>query len=455
MDYIQKLEEIIPKDRVSTNETMRTQHSKDEGYLEPSLPDVVVFPKSTEEVSKVVAFANERKIPVVPFGLGTSLEGHVIPYEGGISLDLSLMNNIIHIYEGDFLVKVEPGVTRAQLNDELKKYGMFFSVDPGADATLGGMAATNASGTTSVKYGIMRDQVRDLEVVLANGEIIRTGGMYAKSSSGYHLGGLFIGSEGTLGIITELTLKIFGIPEAIMAARATFPDIERAVHAVTGILSAGIPMARIELVDEPSIKQVNEYNELSYEEKPTLFLEFHGNEAGLEQDVAFMREIVADFDCLDIQFERNTKARFDLWEVRHNLAYAFIHSFPRKKMMVTDVTVPLTELAGAIIHARETIDQEGVHGALVGHVGDGNYHAVLMVDMNDDQEVEKAKRVNASIVEYALARGGTCTGEHGVGVGKIVYQQREHGKAYDVMKAIKKTMDPNNILNPGKIFENI
>ncbi|TWI58139.1 D-lactate dehydrogenase (cytochrome) [Halalkalibacter nanhaiisediminis] len=452
MTYISELKKLLPEEQMTTNQTMREQHSRDESYHEPSLPDVVVFPKTTAEVSKVVAFANEHQIPVVPFGLGTSLEGHIIPYHGGISLDMSLMNRVLEIRERDFLVKVEPGITRTQLNKELKKYGLFFSVDPGADATLGGMAATNASGTTSVKYGIMRDQVRDLEVVLASGEVIHTGGLSAKSSSGYHLNGLIVGSEGTLGVITELTLKVYGIPESIMAARATFPDIQAAVDAVTGILSSGISIARIELVDDRSIQQVNTYNQLNYVEKPTLFLEFHGNEAGLAQDVEFTKEIVSDFGCNDIQFELDNKARAELWEVRHNLAYAFIHGFAGKKLMVTDVSVPLTELAGAIIDARKAIETEKMDGAIVGHVGDGNYHALLMIDMKNKEEVEKAKRVNEHIVNYALARGGTCTGEHGVGVGKAMYQPLEHGAAYTVMQSIKQTLDPHHILNPGKIF---
>ncbi len=452
MDFIHELINLLSKEQVSINQTVLEQHSRDEGYKPAHLPDVVVFPRTTKEVSRVVAFANARKIPVVPFGLGTSLEGHVIPYDGGISLDLSQMNEIVEVREQDFLVKVQPGVTRSQLNKALQKYGLFFSVDPGADATLGGMAATNASGTTSVKYGIMRDQVRDLEVVLANGEVIHTGGLAAKSSSGYHLNGLIVGSEGTLGIITELTLRLYGIPKAIMAARAVFPNIQAAVEAVTGILSAGISIARIELVDEHSIRQVNLYNELDYEEKPTLFLEFHGNEAGLAQDVDFTKEIVADFGCEQIQFETDTKARLDLWEVRHNLAYAFIHSFPGKRMMVTDVSVPITELASAIIDARKIIEKEQMQGAILGHVGDGNYHCILMTDMDDAEDVKRALRINEHIVNYALERGGTCTGEHGVGVGKAIYQKREHGAAYEVMKAIKQTLDPNGILNPGKIF---
>ncbi|WP_078594806.1 FAD-binding oxidoreductase [Evansella clarkii] len=450
--YIEELKSIISGDQISVNETILEQHSRDEGYSPPSLPDAVVFPHSAEEVSRITAFANQNKIPIVPFGLGTSLEGHAIPYHGGISLDLSRMNKVLEVMDKDFLVKVQPGVTRSQLNKELKKYGLFFSVDPGADATLGGMAATNASGTTSVKYGIMRDQVRDLEVVLANGEVIHTGSLAAKSSSGYSLNGLITGSEGTLGVITELTLKVYGIPETIVAGRATFPSVENAVDAVGKIMSAGVPMARIEFVDARSIRQVNKYSEVEYEELPTLFLEFHGNEAGLAQDVEFTKEIVAELGCKDIQFETDTKGRNKLWEARHNLAYSFIHGFPGKKLMGTDVCLPISELTGAILDARIGANELDLDGAIQGHVGDGNFHVLLMVDMKDKDSIKKAEVFNERIVNYALERGGTCTGEHGVGSGKIKYQLKEHGSAYEVMKAIKQALDPNGIMNPGKIF---
>lgn len=452
ISYTNELKRLLSEDRVSINETVLEQHSRDESYHQPSLPDVVIFPKSAEEVSAVLKFANENNIPVIAFGLGSSLEGHVIPQRGGISMDTSLMNSVLEIRERDFLVRVQPGVTRSQLNKELKKYGLFFSVDPGADATLGGMAATNASGTTSVRYGIMRDNVRDLEVVLANGDIIHTGSLATKSSSGLHLNGLFIGSEGTLGVFTELTLKVYGIPEVTMAGRATFPSVEQAVEAVNGIMLAGIPIARIELVDALSIKQVNRSINTSFEEKPTLFLEFHGNEAGLNQDVAFAREIVADQGCKDIQFETDSIARSELWSARHNLAYSFIHSSPGKKLMVTDASVPLDRLTAAILDTRKKVDASSIEGAIVGHVGDGNYHVMFMIDLKNPEEVSEAKRLNEEIVNYALNAGGTCTGEHGVGIGKAKYQRLEHGKAYDVMASIKNTLDPKGILNPGKIF---
>jgi len=452
-NIIAELKSVLKDEQVTINQTVRELHGRDESYHSPRLPDTVVFPESTEDVSKIMEVSNKYQVPVIPFGLGTSLEGHVIPSKGGITIDFSLMNKIIEVRENDFLVKVQPGVTRTQLNQELKKFGLFFSVDPGADATLGGMAATNASGTTTVRYGVMRDQVRDLEVVMADGMVINTGNMAAKSASGLHLNGLFVGSEGTLGCFTELTLRVYGIPEHVTAARATFPTINDAVEAVVSILQAGIPIARVELVDEQSIKQLNIHSETSYKEQPTLFLEFHGNEAGLKQDVDFTNEIVKDHLCEDIEFETDNAGRNRLWEARHNLAYAFIHGYPGKKMMVTDVCLPISELAGAVNHARDTVESLGLIGGIVGHVGDGNFHVLLMMDMNNSEELAKADELNERIVMYALERGGTCTGEHGVGIGKQKYQEQEHGAAFIVMEKIKKALDPNNLLNPNKIVK--
>lgn len=452
-ELVSLFKQFLDDDQVALNMTVLEQHSKDESYHAASLPDLVVFPKSSEEVSKIMKIAKQHQTPVVPFGVGSSLEGHVIPYDKGIVINFSLMNKVLEVRPEDFLVKVQPGVTRSQLNKELKKYGLFFTVDPGADATLGGMAATNASGTTSVKYGVMRDQVRDLEVVLADGTIIHTGNLAAKSSSGYHLNGLFVGSEGTLGCFTELTLRVYGIPEFVMAARATFPTVKNAVDAVVGILQAGIPIARVELVDETSIHQVNWFSDTTYEEQPTLFLEFHGNEAGLQQDVEFMKEIVADFHCLNIEFETDNAARNVLWEARHNLAYAYVHGYPGRKLMVTDVCLPISELAGAIEHAREKLETLGLTGGITGHVGDGNFHVLLMLDLNNPVELQRADLFNEMIVTYALDRNGTCTGEHGVGIGKQKYQEKEHGAALNVMEKIKIALDPDNILNPNKIVK--
>ena len=404
-------------------------------------------------MKKIVGIANEHRIPVTAFGIGSSLEGHVIPYEGGISVDFSQMNGILEVNPHNFTVRVQPGVTRNQLNEHLKKYGLFFPVDPGADATIGGMTATNASGTTSVKYGVMRDQVRDLEVVLPNGEIIHTGSEVVKSSSGYHLTGLFVGSEGTLGLFTEITLKVHGIPEAILAARATFDSVKQAVQAVVGIISAGIPIARVELVDEASIAQVNKIKQTDYEIAPTLFLELHGNEAGLNEDVKFLEEILANEGVNEIIFEKDALARNRLWEARHYMAYAYIHGNPGKKMMVTDVCLPFDELAEAIVAARKKLDETGLVGGIVGHVGDGNYHVIIMIDLDDPDEVKRAEHFNEFVVEYALKRGGTCTGEHGVGVGKLKYQKAEHGAAYELMKKIKRALDPHNLFNPGKLIK--
>ena len=452
-ELLRALKSVLPESQVTINKTILEQHSRDESYHSASLPDIVVFPTKTEEVSAIVNIANQYKVPIVPFGRGTSLEGHVIPYDHGITIDFSLMNKIVEIREKDFLVKVQPGVTRSQLNKELKKYGLFFSVDPGADATLGGMAATNASGTTSVRYGVMRDQVRDLEVVLADGTVIHTGNLAEKSSSGYHLNGLFVGSEGTLGCFTELTVRVYGIPEYVMAARASFNSVNDAVEAVVSILQAGIPIARVELVDEPSMKQVNLHSLTAYQEQPTLFLEFEGNEAGLKQDVEFMKEIVSSHNCIKIEFVTDQAARNQLWEARHNLAYAYVHGYPGKKLMITDACLPISELAGAIAHARESLNLLGLTGGVVGHVGDGNFHALLMIDPNDSNELKRADQFNELIVMYALERGGTCTGEHGVGVGKQKYQEKEHGEALFVMEKIKRALDPDNLLNPNKLLK--
>ncbi|AXF56709.1 FAD-binding oxidoreductase [Salicibibacter kimchii] len=447
------LQESLSIPQVTTNETLRELHSKDESYHAPVKPEIVVYPYNAQDVSEIMKIAKHYRRPVYPFGVGSSLEGHVIPTEDGISIDFSEMNDIIEVKEEDFLVKVQPGVTRTQLNKELKKYGLFFTVDPGADATIGGMAATNASGTSSVRYGVMRDQVRDLEVVLADGSIIHTGSLAAKSSSGYNLNSLFVGSEGTLGCFTELTIKVSGIPEHIVAGRAIFPSVDDGVEAVVSILQAGIQIARCELVDEPSIEKVNAFSDTNYAIKPTLFLEFHGNEAGLNQDVEFTKDIVNEHGCSEIEFEQDTAARNKLWEARHTLAYAFIHDAPGKKMMTTDVCVPISKLAGAIKHARKLVDASMFEGGIAGHVGDGNYHITLMFDRGNEEEIQAAAALNEEIVKYALAVGGTCTGEHGVGIGKQKYQAEEHGESLFLMEKIKQALDPESRLNPFKLVQ--
>ncbi|PPA71104.1 FAD-binding oxidoreductase [Jeotgalibacillus proteolyticus] len=450
--FVESLHQFLEKDQISENETIREQHSIDESYHKGGLTQVVVFPRSTEDTAQILKAASRHAVPVVPFGLGTSLEGHVVPLKECATIDFIEMNAVLDVSPDDLMVTVQPGVTRSQLNRELKKHGLFFSVDPGADATLGGMAATNASGTTSVRYGVMRDQVRDLEVVLASGEVIHTGSRAAKSSAGLHLNGLFVGSEGILGCITELTLKVYGIPEFEMAGRATFKSVENAVQAVVSLLQSGIPIARVELLDEISLKQLNHHQKTDYPEIPTLFMEFHGNEDGLAQDVEFMKEIVAMYDCEAIEFVSNHAERTRLWEARHNLAYSFIHGFPGRKMMVTDVCVPISELAGAVRHAQEKLLELNLIGGVTGHVGDGNFHVILMIDLSDSEEKVRANIFNESLVAYGLERNGTSTGEHGVGYGKQKYMQREFGAALGVMQQIKSVLDPQGILNPGKLL---
>jgi D-lactate dehydrogenase (cytochrome) len=447
------LRELLSPQQVSTSPSVLEQHSHDESYHTPVLPDAVVFPESTEDVVKVIRYAAQYRVPIVPFGMGSALEGHVVPLRGGISLDMTRMNRVLEVRPDDFLVRVQPGVTRVQLNEALGRYGLFFPVDPGADASLGGMAATNASGTTAVRYGAMRDNVRALEVVLPNGEVIRTGSLAVKSSSGYNLTSLFVGSEGTLGVITELWLRIYGIPEHIVAARAEFPDIQACVETSTQIMAAGIPVARVELVEAPYIEAVNRYKGTNFPVVPTLFLEFRGSRESVEAELRLAREIAKDAGCTGFVATADEGERNRLWEARHHAAYALVHQYPGCKHMATDVCVPLSKLPEAVIHARRVMDEEGVVGAIIGHVGDGNFHASLVMRPDVPDDLARAQRVNERIVEHALALGGTCTGEHGVGIGKKKYQAREHGASLALMQAIKRLVDPLDIMNPGKLVD--
>ncbi|RJS61282.1 FAD-linked oxidase C-terminal domain-containing protein [Bacillus sp. PK3_68] len=452
MNFVEKLTGLLGPEKVTVNETILEHHSKDESHFEPVLPDVVVFPTSTDDVQKIIQFAKEYKAPVVPFGSGSGLEGHAIPVHQGISVDFTQMNKIIELRPEDLIVKVQPGVTRLQLNQELNKHGLFFPVDPGADATIGGMAATNASGTQAVRYGVMRDQILDLEVILADGRLIHTGSLAKKSSSGYHLNSLFAGSEGTLGLFTEITLKLHGIPESIMAARACFPTVKQCVEAAVSILTAGIPIARMELVDDRSIAQVNAFSGTDFPEEPSLFLEFHGNEAGNEADTQFVQELLEEHQCYTFVFEKDSLKRAQLWKARHDLSYAFRHSNPKLQTINTDVCVPISKLPEMVDYARARIEAYGMDGAVLGHIGDGNFHTLTLFDPQDLEQTRKIERLNSEIVSFALSLGGTCTGEHGVGLGKIKYQRQEHGEALNVMTGIKNLLDPDNILNPGKLL---
>ncbi len=452
MNILEDLQALIGSDKVTTNETVLKNHAGDESDHEKVEPDVVVFPECKEDVVQVVTYANEHCIPIIPYGVASGLEGQVIPVKKGISIDFERMNQMVEVRPEDLVVTVQPGITRLKLNEELKKYGLFFPVDPGADATIGGMAATNASGTLAVRYGVMRDQVLNLEVVLADGRVIQTGSLAKKSSSGYHLNGLFVGSEGTLGIFTEITLKLHGIPEDIVAARCSFPTIRNSVEAAVAILTAGIPIARVELVDARSIEQANKYNETNYEVAPSLFLEFHGNRAGNKEDIEFVQTIVEEAGCLEFLFENDSLKRAELWKARHELNYAFRHNYPMLAKLSTDVCVPISTLPENVEFARNRLDELKLEGGVIGHVGDGNFHTMIMYDANSEKEVEKAERLNDEIVQLALKSGGTCTGEHGVGIGKKKFQREEHGEALNMMLALKQRFDPKQILNPGKVL---
>jgi len=453
VDLLSALAGVLPEDRIVSDTDELERHGGGIfTYHAPRPPDAVVLPESREEVVDVLRFANERGIPVVPFGEGSSLEAHTIPARGGISLDLGRMDAVVEVRPDDFVARVQPGVTHERLNAELKEHGLFFPVDPGWDASLGGMAGTNASGTNAVRYGVMRDQVLDLEVVLADGTIMRTGGLAMKSSAGYHLTGLFVGSEGTLGVFTELALRLYPVPEKVIAARAVFPGIEEAGRAAVAMIRSGMQIGRVELVDARTIDAVNAYKGTDYAIAPTLFLEFSGSEAGVESDVATARAISSAQGCEGFEFEADEAARERLWEARHEAGLAITRLNPDKKPMTTDVCVPISDLPDALGHARETVAEHGFDGAILGHVGDGNYHAVFPVDVEDEGEMRRAEEVSGRIVRYALQRGGTCTGEHGIGSGKTGYLREEHGDSLPFMRGIKRQADPNGIMNPGKIF---
>ena len=437
---------------VADGDSVLDQHAGDLTYHPPHRPDAVVSPTAAEQVMRILAFAERERVPVVPSAARTSLEGHVIPVQGGIALDLTGLNRIVAVEPGDLSATVEAGVTRLQLNDRLGREGLVFPVDPGADATLGGMAATNASGTATVRYGGMRAHVLALEVVLAGGRIVRTGSRARKSSAGYDLTSLFIGSEGTLGVITELTLRVHGIREHVVTVRAAFGDLDAACAAAVALVGAGVGVERLELLDAPTMRAVNAYKRKAYDEAPSLFLELGGTEAGVDSDLAAAQELLED--CKAFQVERDPTARTRLWEARHHVLFALVAASPGRRHMSTDVCVPVSRLPDAIRQARRSIDERGLEAAIVAHAGDGNYHVLFMLDPAEPSELERARSLNAELVEWALAHGGTCTGEHGIGLGKIDYLEREHGDLVPLMRGVKQLLDPHGILNPGKVLPN-
>jgi D-lactate dehydrogenase (cytochrome) len=441
-------------DRTTTNPTQLEHHSHGESWHDHAPPDVVVFPTSSDEVSALMKVAARHHAPVIPFGIGSSLEGHVNAFSGGMSIDFSRMNRVLQVNADDLDATVEAGVTHRQLNKALNNTGLAFWVDPGADATIGGMAATRASGTTAVRYGTMREAVLALKVVLADGRIIHTGSRARKSAAGYDLTRLFVGSEGTLGVITEITVRLFGHPEAISAAVCPFATMEGAVQTVITTIQLGIPVARIELLDEAQLDAVNRYSKLNCALRPTLFFEFHGtSQQEVTESATAVQEIAAEHGGPDFQWATTPEARSQLWAARHNAFYAAVALRPGCKPWTTDVCVPISRLAECILETRADVQQAGVLAPLVGHVGDGNFHLIFPMDPDDPIELLKAKAVNARLVARALAMGGTCSGEHGVGVGKMPYLEAEHGASLAVMKAIKQALDPENRMNPGKMIE--
>lgn len=439
-------------DRFQCGQAIRQQHGHTTTWIENQPPDGVLFATSTQDVAFAVKMCGEHTIPVIAFGVGTSLEGHVNAPFGGLSIDLSGMNAVKAINAEDFDCVVEPGVTRKQLNNALRDQGLFFPIDPGADATLGGMASTRASGTNAVRYGTMKDMVLCLEAVMPDGEIIRTGTRARKSSAGYDLTRLLIGAEGTLGIITELTLKLFGIPEAIGSVTASFQTLEDASNAVISTIQYGIPVARIELLDPLTVRAVNAYSKLNLEEKPLLLVEFHGSDASVGEQIAMFGEIVADNHGTTSPAASTVEARNRQWQARHDAYWATLQLRPGAQGFSTDACVPISQLAQCITQAQARAKADGLIAPIVGHVGDGNFHAIVLVDTANAEEVTKAKAYVRWLSEMAIAAGGTCTGEHGIGQGKKAYLRSELGGATDVMATIKHALDPQDIMNPGKIL---
>jgi len=443
-------------DRLSTAQAIREQHSHGEDQSPPTLPDAVAFVETTEEVSRLLALCNQHGVPVVPFGAGTSLEGHVNPVRRGISLDLSRMTAILEVNAEDMDCLIEPGVTRQQLNDHLRDQGMFFPVDPGSHCTIGGMCATRASGTNAVRYGTIKENVLGLEVVLADGRVIQTGSRARKSSNGYDLTRLFIGSEGTLGVITKIRLRLHGIPEAMSAAVCQFPDLKSAVETVITTMQSGIPVARIELLDGDMMGACIKYSKLEgYRPAPTLFLEFHGTHAGVKEQAEAVEAIAKDYGGTGFSWATDAEARNRLWKARHDAYWAGVALKPGWRALTTDVCVPISRLAEALVGAKEEAEALGHTTCIVGHVGDGNFHQMVLFDPNDPKGLEGAWEMDRRIVARGLALGGTCSGEHGVGLGKREFLEQEHGsEALAVMRSIKASLDPKGILNPGKMFRN-
>jgi D-lactate dehydrogenase (cytochrome) len=448
---IASLHELLGE-RLSTATPVREKHGKDASYHPCLPPDAVAFAQSTEEVSEIVKICARHKVPIIPFGSGTGLEGHVVALRGGVCIDLSQMNQILQVSAGDLDATVQAGVTHQQLNEHLRDTGLFFSVDPGANATLGGMAATRASGTTAVRYGTMRENVLSLTVVLPDGRVIRTARRARKSSAGYDLTRLFVGSEGTLGVITEVTVRLYGIPAAISAATCSFPSVEVAVKTVIQIIQAGIAVARIELADAATMDSIIRYSRLDLPVAPLLWMEFHGTENSVAEQAKMVQKAATDHGGTHFAWATKPEDRRKLWQARHDAYFASKAAWPGTELLATDVCVPISRLAECITETQKDIAASFLPARIVGHAGDGNFHVGFMLNPNDPKEMVEAERLNQRLVHRALSLDGTCTGEHGIGCGKIDFLIAEHGEAVNVMRAIKKAIDPNNLMNPGKIL---
>jgi len=438
-------------DRVNTSRGVREHHGRDESYFPYAPPDAVVFPESTGEVSEVVKLCQRHGTPMIPYGVGTSLEGHVLAIHGGVCIDLSRMNRVLAVHEADLDAVVQAGTTRKQLNEHIRHTGLFFPVDPGADATLGGMAATRASGTNAVRYGTMRENVLSLTVVLADGRVVVTSSRSRKSAAGYELTRLFVGSEGTLGVITELTVRLYAVPEAISAALCSFPEMAGAVDTVIQTLQAGIPIARSEALCATTMKAINAHSGTDYREQPTLFLEFHGTQAGVEEQATLVQNIARENDGMDFQWTTKAEDRSRLWNARHQAYFACLQLRPGSRAVSTDVCVPISRLTECIIETSKDIARASMPIPLFGHVGDGNFHCEILIRPDSVSDLEEARAFNERLVNRALAMEGTCTGEHGIGFGKMRSLRKELGEAVELMATLKRALDPHNLMNPGKV----
>ena len=444
---------ILLGDRLSLSPSDLNLHGQSESHFITTPPDAVAYPTTTTEVQAIVNICRAHGCPMIGWGTGTSLEGHTLAVRGGVSVDFSRMTAVLNVSPEDMTVRIQPGLTRQALNEELRTTGLFFPVDPGANASLGGMAATRASGTTAVRYGTMRDNVLGLEVVMANGEAVRTGTEARKTASGYDLTGLFVGSEGTLGLITELTLRLQGQPEAVSAAVCSFDTIDAAVATVIDTIQMGLPMARIEFIDAATVSAVNAYSNAGLPELPHLLVEFHGSTTSVAEQSETFGQLVGEHNGRDFRWATKTEDRNALWNMRHTAYYAVLASRKGARALVTDICVPISKLALAVEKTSAEIADSIIPGPIMGHVGDGNFHAVLMIDPDSPEELKAAKSLSAKMVDRALEMGGTVTGEHGIGVGKLEYMAREHGQGWAIMSSIKRALDPDDLMNPGKLIQ--